>query len=296
MSHSDFLKLKDQEYKVVIKSSLKKGKMNYAELYLPGKLSKKEILLTTYFCHPSMANDNLSGIVLLTCLANWLSKRTRNYSYRILFIPETIGSIYYISKNIKYLKNNLLAGYVLTCLGDKGNFSFLPSRKGNTVADDFALRALKSSKKIFTHYSFLDRGSDERQFCSVGVDLPVCSVMKSKYAEYKEYHTSLDNMEFISQKSLQSSLKLYKKIITDFEKSKFYKVTNYCEPHLSKYNLYPTLSTKYSGATVRKMMNILAYADGTRDIISLSELTKIPMKETLKFLKKLEDNDLVGKL
>ncbi len=292
MSHNQYKNLKPGNYKVVIRSSLKKGKLNYGELLIPGN-SKKEIFLTTYFCHPSMANDNVSGIVLLTGITKWLLNVKRNYSYRILFIPETIGSIQYIHKNLKKLKHNVIAGYVITCVGDDGKFSFIPSREGNTLADKFAISSLQSLKKGYKHYSFLQRGSDERQFCSVGVDLPICSITKSKYSEYKEYHTSLDNLDYISQKGLRSSFDLYQKLIMNFEKSKFYMATKMCEPHLSKYNLYPTTSTKHSGQTVRKMMNVLAYSDGKRDINEISKITNISLSETKKFIKILKDNKLI---
>ncbi len=295
MSHNQYKNLKPGNYRVVINSSLKKGKLNYGEALISGK-SKKEILLTTYFCHPSLANDNVSGIVLLTAIAKWLLNTKRNYSYRILFIPETIGSIQYIHKNLKKLKQNVIAGYVITCVGDDGKFSFIPSREGNTLADKFAIRSLQSTKQNFKRYSFLQRGSDERQFCSVGVNLPVCSITKSKYAEFKEYHTSLDNLDYISQKGLTSSLNLYKKLIMNFEKSEFYMATKICEPHLSKYSLYPSTSTKHSGLTVRKMMNVLAYSDGKRDIEEISKTTKIPLNEVKKFIKILKNKKLIRAL
>ena len=193
--------LKEGNYKVVIESELKEGSLTYGELIIPGR-SEKEVFLSTYVCHPSMANNELSGPVLTTFLVKWIMSKPRRYTYRIIFIPETIGSIMYLSKNLDHLKRNVISGFNITCVGDDGPYSYLPTRNGSTYADKVALNTLSFDHPDFVEYTYLDRGSDERQYNSPGVDLPVCTIMRSKYGTYPEYHTSLDNLDFVSAEGL----------------------------------------------------------------------------------------------
>ena len=289
IAHNDKKKLKEGNYKVHINSKHKKGVLNYGELFIKGK-SKKEILLSTYICHPEMANNETSGISVLTFLAKWITSKKRNFSYRIIFIPETIGSIAYIKKNLKNLKKNLIAGFVVTCVGDKKNFSYIPSRSGNTLSDFVAKIILKKNKKKFNTYSWLDRGSDERQFCAPNIDLPICSITKSKYGTYKEYHTSLDKLgTIVVPEGLNESFKIYKECINYLEynfEAKFFIPTNncFCEPHLSKRNLYPAISTTKTTSKVRSMMNILSYVDGKTSIIQIANLCHLSILEVKKYL------------
>ena len=307
LSYNQFKKLRKKTfYNININSQFKKGKMFYGEVFIKGR-SSKEILLSTNICHPSMGNNETSGIVVTTRLAQWLENfKNRKYSYRILFIPETIGSIAYIQKNLNKLRKNVVAGFVVVCVGVKNQISYLASKKGNTLSDTAAIYTLKKNKKKFQKYSFFDRGSDERQFCSKKVELPVCSIMSSKYGEYKEYHTSLDNLNFISPEGLLQSYDLIKKTILTIEKNlikknkekyyiknistnnsplkinrdyklnKIYKnIYNYpCEPKLSNYGLRKKVSNKLNYDFDKLVLNVLLLSDGKTSVNNISKILR----------------------
>ncbi|MCA1024313.1 DUF4910 domain-containing protein [Halobacillus litoralis] len=295
MSHEQRETLKDEKYKVVIDSELKDGSLTYGELVIPGR-SRKEVFLSTYICHPSMANNELSGPVLTTFLAKWLLERKRRYTYRIVFVPETIGSITYLSKHMDEMKEKIIAGYNITCTGDERGYSFLPSRYGNTLADKAALNILKTNQMDFVKYSFLERGSDERQYCSPGIDLPVASIMRTKYGEYPEYHTSDDNLNLVTALGLQGSYNIYQQCLQAIEQNEVYKVKCLGEPQLGKRGLRSTLSTKESGKAVRDMMNFIAYADGENDLIDISNRIHVPLENLYPIIEKLTENDLLIKM
>ena len=281
------------KFQVVIDSTLEPGVMNYGELLIPGQ-SKNEILLSTYICHPSMANNELSGPVVALAISKLVKElENKRFSYRILLIPETIGSFYYISINLNEMKENINAGWVLTCRGDEGNYSYIPSRKGGTLADRVSIKTLEELGVNYNKYTFLDRGSDERQYCAPGVDLPVASLMKSKYGSYPEYHTSLDNLNFITPEGLKESYEMMKTAIEILESNKFWKLKTLGEPQLGKRGLYPTLSTKNSGTTVQDLMNVIAYCDGENDLIDISNICGLKFKEVLKIIETLFINELV---
>lgn len=280
-------------FHVVIQSQLFPGSMSYGELIIHGE-SKQEVLLTTYVCHPSMASNELSGPVILAALARWLKNQdTLRYTYRILFLVETIGSIYYLSKHIKYLRENVIAGWVLTCLGDDRAYSYLPSRFGNTLADRVSKKVLEGIDSNYIEYTWLDRGSDERQFCAPGVDLPVGSIMRSKYDEYPEYHTSLDNLDFVSPAGLQGGFLALQKAIRTIESRKCYKINVDCEPQLGKRGLYPSLSTKESVSTVYNLMNVISYLDGRFDNEEIAEMCQISINETEEIIARLIEAKLI---
>jgi aminopeptidase-like protein len=257
-------------YKVKIDSTLEPGNLNYGELIIPGK-EDKEILLSTYVCHPSMANNELSGPCVATALAQWIQgMKERQFTYRILFLVETIGSIAYLSKHLEEMQRSTIAGFVLTCIGDNGEYSYIPSRAGDTLADKVAKHVLSFQVESFREYSYLDRGSDERQYCSPGVDLPVCNIMRSKFNEYPEYHTSLDNLDFVTPQGLQGAFNVYQKAIELMEANKLYHCKVKCEPQLGKRGLYPSLSTKGTHQQVNTMMNVIAYADGKNSLLDIA--------------------------
>lgn len=278
--------LKPGTYHMVIRSRHFDGVLNYGEIYLPGE-SEKEVLLSTYICHPSMANNEVSGPVLTTWLAKWLKQQKRKLSYRIVFVPETIGSICYISRNLDVMKRNVIAGFVLTCVGDDRAYSYLETRKGNTLTDRVMKNVLGFAHPEYKTYSFLERGSDERQYNAPGVDLPVCDFCRSKYVEYPEYHTSADNMDLISPKGFAGAYDVMIQVLKALEYNGFYRVTCLCEPQLGKRGLYPSESRKGIYEEVKKLTNLIAYADGTEDLIAISTRIGVPVEELIPSIDKL---------
>lgn len=278
LSHNQLLNLKDDTYEVKIDSELNpEGSMTMGEAILKGD-TDEEVLLSTYICHPSMANNELSGPLVTSFIYNKLKeKKNRRYTYRILYLPETIGSIYYLSKQGEHLKNKLAAGFVITCIGDKGNYTYKKSRRGNTIADRASELILKQTEKNYVIEKFFPTGSDERQYCSPGFDLPVGSLMRTRYGKYKEYHTSADNKEFISFKSMEDSVFKYLEILDVIENNFTYlNKMPYCEPQLGKRGLYPTIgSKKDTSEFVNSLMWILNLSDGTNDLIEMSDRSGI---------------------
>jgi aminopeptidase-like protein len=295
MAHKDREKLKEGKYKVFIDSELKNGFLTYGELIIPGT-SKEEIFLSTNICHPSMANNELSGIVVTTFLAKWILSKPRRYTYRIIFIPETIGSITYLSKNLKVMKKNMIAGFNVVCVGDNKAYSYLPTKNGGTYADKIALNILSFKHPGFIKWSFLDRGSDERQYNAPGVDLPVCSLMRSRYDTYPEYHTSLDNLDFVSPEGLDGTYDALKECLELIEENHAYKVKCLGEPQLGERGLYPTISTKYYASEIKKMMDFIAYADGQNDLIDISNKINVSVWELYPIIEKLKKADLLDEI
>ena len=294
LSYEQHLNLKKGNYHVVIDSEIKTGVMNYGEIIIPGK-SSKEVFLSTYVCHPSMANNELSGPVVTTAIVKWLSSlKDLEYTYRIIYIPETIGSILYLSKHFEHLKKNVIAGFNITCIGDERCYSYLPSRDGDTLSDKVSLHVLKHTDANFLRYKWTDRGSDERQYCAPGIDLPIATIMRSKYGEYPEYHSSLDNLNLVTEKGLEGGFKAIKRAISVIEENKFYKSMMLCEPQLGKRGLYPTLSTKNTRKQVETMMNMLTYCDGTINLLEIAELIDKPFWELVPIVNKLKKFELVS--
>ena len=288
--------LRPGKYRVLIDSTLAPGSLSYGEIILHGS-DPREVLLSTYVCHPSMANNELSGPVVTTALVRWLqSLPQRRYTYRVVFVPETVGSITYLSEHLEEMQRKTVAGYVVTCVGDDRAYSFLESRAGNTLADSITKHVIRHHYPCCVTYTFLERGSDERQYCSPGVDLPVVSLMRSKYGTYPEYHTSLDNLSLISPQGLAGAFGALQRCISLIEANGNYRATCLGEPQLGRRGLYPTLSQRDTGLQVQTMMDILAYADGQRDLVSLADRIGVPAENCIPIIARLVQERLLERI
>ena len=299
ISYNHYKKIKknykdSDKFNIIINSSFKRsGQLNYGELILKGK-SKKEILISTYICHPSMANNELSGPIVAMGLINYFKTKKLNKTLRFIFIPETIGSISYLNLNLKYLKNNVIGGYNLSCIGDDRQHSCMLSKYKNSPSDEAVIDAYKFLKiKKYKVYSFLQRGSDERQYNSPGVDLKISSIFRTKYGEYPEYHTSLDNFNLVTLKGCMGGFNVAKTSIELLQKRIYPKCKILCEPQMGKRGLYPTISKKNENKLVRSYMDFLQYADGTNSLEKISKLIKIDLKLTMKIYRLLIKNNLL---
>lgn len=281
-------------YHVVIKSNFNEnGSITYGELIING-YEDEEVLISTYICHPSMANDNLSGVAMAAEIAKYIyALPERKYTYRIIFIPETIGALIYLKENITHLQKYVKAGFVLSCIGDNGDYSCVHSPYNNTYTDKIVTHVLKHITDNPKEYSFLERGSDERQFCAPNVNLPVCTLSRTKFAKFKQYHTSNDNLNFVSEEGLQGGFEYVKTCIDILENNNLYKIKTVGEPQLGKYGLYPTISQKGSADYTRNLTNIIAYLNGENTILDIAEILNVPFSSVLEIIKKLKEKDLV---
>ena len=293
MSQQDRKKVKGKRFFVHINSNFNyNGHLSYGELYLKGK-SKKEILISTYICHPSMANNEISGPVVSTFIAKHFKNLNNRYSMRFIFIPETIGSISYIYKNLRNLKKNVIASYNLTCIGDEKNYSIILSKYGNALSDLTALEALKKLNIKYKKYSYLHRGSDERQFNSSGVQIPMTVIMRTKFGSYPEYHTSLDNFKVVTEKGLKGGFRIVKKIISILQ-NKIIPISRVvCEPMMSKRKLKPTISTGDISQNTKHISNFITYADGQNDLLRIANLINLPKGKTYKIFNFLKKKKLI---
>lgn len=293
MSDKQKQTLTDDEYEVMIDSTLEDGSLTYGELVLPGE-SQEEILISTYLCHPSMANDELSGPCVQTELVKYIKSQSKHrYTYRFLWVPETIGSITYLSNNWEMLQKHVKAGFVLSCVGDNRTYSIVYSKYADTLADRVLENILRFHYPDFKRYSFLERGSDERQYGSAGIDLPVCGFCRSKYQNFPEYHTSADNMSLISPEGLAGAYEVMVKVVNALENNGYYQMVCKCEPQLGKRGLYPTISRKGSNYSVRTMQHFIAYADGRNDLIGISNILGTPVDELIPIKNKLMEHQLL---
>lgn len=292
LSENSRKKIKGSKFKVKIDSQFKKGFLELIELKLKGK-KKKEIFFSSYLCHPSMANNELSGPSLIVKIAKYLlSKKNTKFSYRLVLLPETIGSISYISRYKNDLRKNVFCGYNLSCVGDGKAYSHIYNINEGCFSD-LVLSSALIGKTNLKRYSFLERGSDERQYCSPGVDLPLSGFCRSKYGEFKEYHTSADNLNLVSEKYLQESFLVFKSIIDSFEDYFIPISTTKCEPNLGKRNLYSTISQKKNYRKSNTVLDILAYSNGKRNIFEISQKLNKPLDVLISSCELLKKEKLI---
>lgn len=293
MSENQKAALPEGDYRVVIDSELFDGEMLLAHAVLPGS-EEKELFFSTYICHPSMANNELSGPVVCAALMKFVKNEIKapRFSYRFALVPETIGSLTYLQENLDHLKSHVVCGFVLSCVGDERAYSHVESRMGNSLADR-ALEAAFVGLPNVKRYSFLERGSDERQYCAPGIDLPVAGFCRSKYGEYPEYHTSADNFDVVTEEGLAGSYSVMTTIIRAFEIGLYPKVLVLGEPQLGKRELYPTTSQKGSYRDIRTRMDVLAFSDGQHSIFDIALKIQAPLTDVISEIEILKGHDLV---
>ncbi len=275
----------DRRFHVRIDSTLASGDLSWGELVLSGS-SDREVLLSTNICHPSMANNELSGPCVQAAIGRWIRDEVpdRRLTYRLLFTVETIGSLVYLSKNLASLRARLIAGFVLSCLGDDRGYSRVASRLDDTLADRVSRHVLQHDHPVYTEYSYLHRGSDERQYCSPGIDLPVCTLARTKFDTYPEYHTSLDDLDLITPEGLEGGFSLVRECVALLEANGPYRCTTVGEPHLGARGLYPTLSNDDTQSSVHTMMNVIAYSDGDHDLIAIAERLGVDARDLVELV------------
>jgi aminopeptidase-like protein len=275
LSHTQAMTLSDGDYEVCIDSSLADGHLSYGELYLPGQ-SNEEVLISCHACHPSLANDNLSGLTVATHLAQLLAGQTHHYSYRFLFIPGTIGAITWLSRNRESV-DRIRHGLVLTCIGDRGTFHYKKSRQEDAEVDRAVSHILKHVGSSATILPFSPYGYDERQYCSPGFNLPVGCLMRSVWGTFPEYHTSADNLEFVTPESLAESLHVCANVFDVLENNRSYQnLSPFGEPQLGRRGLYHTTGGTASGAEINARLWVLNLSDGRHSLLDIAERSGLP--------------------
>ena len=294
MAHNQLANLKDGNYEVVIESSLEKGSLTYGEYFIPGEL-KDEVLISTHICHPSLCNDNLSGIAVSAFMARYLSKQPLRYSYRFLYVPATIGSIAWLSLNEKNL-NKIKHGLVITLLGDSSDFTYKRTRRSDAEIDLILEHYLKHAGKPFKIIDFIPYGYDERQYCSPGFNLPVGRFTRAPYAEFPEYHTSADNLEFISPENLAAAYTALLNVLFILENNHSYINQNpKCEPMLGKRGLYQKIGGQSdSSQTQLAALWVLNMSDGNHSLLDIAIKSGIQFKIIKNAADALVDCDLLS--
>jgi aminopeptidase-like protein len=294
LAANELAQLRDGEYEVCIDSTLEDGSLTYGEYYLPGRRTD-EVLLSCHACHPSLCNDNLSGVALVACLAELLKGARLEYSYRFLFIPGTIGSITWLARNearVSRVRN----GLVVACVGDSGKFHYKCSRRGNAEIDRAAIRALKASGEEFEVREFSPYGYDERQFCSPGFNLAVGSLTRTPHGEFPEYHTSADNLDFVNPQALADSLDMYLSVLRHLENNvRYISASPKCEPQLGKRGLYRTLGGLENASEFEMaMLWLLNLSDGDHSLLDIAERADLSFEIVERSAKILVEQQLLG--
>lgn len=275
LPHNQMLALADGNYEVCIDSSLQDGHLTYGECYIPGS-SADEVLISTHVCHPSLANDNLSGLTVATALAELLSGRDLRYSYRFLFIPGTIGAITWLARNRENV-GRIRHGLVLTGIGDPGGFHYKKSRRGNAEVDQAAAHVLRHQDESWEILDFSPYGYDERQYCSPGFNLPVGCLMRSVWGTFPEYHTSADNLDFIRPKHMAASLRICTALVDVLENNRRYRnLSPYCEPQLGKRGLHRSSGGDVIGEEINARLWVLNFSDGDNSLLDITERSGLP--------------------
>jgi aminopeptidase-like protein len=294
MPHRNFLALPEGDYEVVIDTEKKPGHLHYGE-YLHQGSSQKEVLLYAHICHPSLANDNCSGLALLTCLAAFMRSTQTYYSYRFIFAPGTIGSLAWLSRN-EHRLSRIAHGLVLSCVGDGGIANYKRSRRQNALIDRVAASTRWGEDQLpLTIADFSPYGYDERQFCSPGFDLPVGLLQRSAFGTFPEYHTSADNLDFIRPEQLGVSFRMIKDMIDALEGNWTpLNISPKGEPQLSKYGLFPVIGghKKNSDRTMAYLW-VLNLADGRQSLLDISERSNLAFKEIAAAAAELQEARLV---
>lgn len=295
LSHNQMLALRDGEYEVCIDSTLADGHLTYGECYLPGR-STDEVLISCHACHPSLANDNLSGLTVATSLAQLLSEQDRRYSYRFLFIPGTIGAITWLARN-RETAARIRHGLVLTCLGDNSSFHYKKSRRGDSEIDRAAAHVLHHESESPEILEFSPYGYDERQYCSPGFNLAVGCLMRSVWGTFPEYHTSADNLEFIHPAQLAESLRICAAIFEVLEQNQRFRNLNpYCEPQLGRRDLYRTTGGRAIGPEINARLWVLNLSDGEHSLLDIAERSGMRFSVISEAATLLYENGLLASL
>jgi len=294
LPHRQLLSLPDGEYDVCIDSSLQSGYLTYGDCYLPGE-SRDEVLVSCHVCHPSLCNDNLSGLSVATFLAQRLAALSRRLSYRFLFIPGTIGSIVWLSRNESNL-SRIKHGVVLTCLADSGGYTYKKSRQGAAEIDRAFAHVLRHSGEAHQIVEFSPYGYDERQYCSPGFDLPVGCFMRTPHGRFAEYHTSADDPSFIRPDHLARSLQTCASAIRILENNRLYVNRNpKCEPQLGRRGLYPSIGGHRDPDTFRlAILWVLNLSDGRHALLDIAERARMPFELILDAARLLHTNGLLA--
>jgi aminopeptidase-like protein len=292
LTHNQLLALKDQDYEVCIDSSLENGSLTYGECFIPGE-SSDEILISCHACHPSLANDNLSGLVVATFLAQLLAGKELRYSYRFLFIPGTIGAITWLSRN-RPAAGRIKHGLVLTSIGDRGPFHYKKSRRGNAEVDRAAEHILKHASAAAKMLPFAPVGYDERQYCSPGFDLPVGCLMRSVWGTFPEYHTSADNLDFLAPESLRESFQICASIFDLLENNRSYKnLAPFGEPQLGRRGLYHSTGGTSPETEINARLWVLNLSDGNHTLLDIAERSGLPFSILKDAVELLSSNGLL---